>query len=163
MSPTRAISIAPVMKVTLQPDPNFEIVGPNGEEKELGRDMRESWRWFVKPRDGGNFQLIARVDILDAPNGKLIDGYSKRVNVNVRVGTWNGFLNAVGKAKSAGEIFSALFRSWETALISLAALLTALGTVIAGVRALGPKGRKRRAVKREKRADGKAERAKPRE
>lgn len=161
MGATRNLYIGSVMRVTLRPHSNFEILSANGVAKPLGRDRRESWQWEVKPKQReGEFTLFADVAILESMDAgaRVLEAYPRRVKVNVRVGTWDGFLNAVGKAKSVGEILSTLFRSWETALISLTALVVALGGLIVALRNLGPKGRERRTARREKRATKKAER-----
>lgn len=162
MAAIRPLEIGASMRVTLQPHWNFEILSPNGETKPLGPDESAAWQWQVRPKErGGPFVLFAKVEVLNLPGARpeILDDYSKRVPVNVQVGTWQGFLSAVRGANSLGELLGALFKTWETTLIALAALVAAVGGVVTAVRNLGPKARTRRAAKRQRRATKKAARA----
>jgi hypothetical protein len=156
---TSAIIIGSQMRVTLRPHWNFEIKSANGEVKPLGRDRRQSWSWQLLPKQAtGGHRLEAEVEVLDA-SGRAIEKFTRRVDVNVRVGTWQGLLNALGNARSLGDVLSALFKSWDSAVVSLTALIAALGGLFAAFRRLTPKGRQRSAARRAKRATKKAERA----
>lgn len=56
----------------------------------------------------------------------LLDRYTKRVEIPMKVGTWQGFLNAIGHAANLGEVLETLFRAWEKTLLALAALIGAV-------------------------------------
>ena len=162
MAATRPLEIGASMRVTLQPHWNFEILSPNGETKPLGPDESAAWQWQIRPKEkGGPFVLFAKVEVLNEPGAKpeILDDYSKRVPVNVQVGAGQGFVSAVREADTFGKLLSALFKTWETTLIALAALLAALAGVVTAVRNLGPKGHQRRADNRQRRATKKAARA----
>ncbi|HEX8258260.1 MAG TPA: hypothetical protein VF589_11560 [Allosphingosinicella sp.] len=143
MASVRPIAIGREMRVTLLPHWNFELLSPNGEKKPLGLDESATWQWQVRPKEqGGPFEILAEVQVFGPDrDGKatVLDTYTRRVAVQVHVGTWNGFLNALAKAKTLGELFQALFATWKSTLISLSALLAALGGVIVAVRTLGSK------------------------
>lgn len=158
-SPARVqdVNIGRCMRVTLEPNAHFDITGANGEIRRLSRDMgRASWRWTVMPTRAGKTGVSAKVEVLkrsgDTCTGEQYDEYTERVTVDVQIGWWDRFLVALGEAKGVGDVFSALFKSWETALIALAALITAFGGVVGAFRGLSPKGRERRATKKAERA-----------
>lgn len=133
----RRIEISPRMRVTLLPHPNFEIVSKDrSPEQSLGRDERASWAWDVTPlKEGGDFVLFAEVEVLDAA-GHALDSYKKRLPVAVQVDSWRGFLAMAEKAQTASDLLAAVFRSWETTLLAVVALLAALAGVAVGVRKL---------------------------
>ncbi|HEX8527352.1 hypothetical protein [Allosphingosinicella sp.] len=159
------VYIGRCMRVTLEPNNHFDITSANGEVKRLSRlSESASWRWSVIPtRPDKRVEVRAKVEVLklvgDKCTSEQFDEYTKNVEVTVQIGWLRRLLVGLGEAKGAGDVFAAFAKSWETAMIALAALITAFGGVIAAVRGLGPKGRQRRAVRREKRATKKAERA----
>jgi hypothetical protein len=158
------VNIGRCMRVTLEQNNHFDIKSPNGEVKRLSRDMgRASWRWSVLPTRPGTVEVRVKVEVLkrvgDSCTKDQFDEYTEHVSVAVQIGWWQKLLAGLGEARGVGDVFAALFKSWETALIALAALITALGGVVAAVRGLGSKGRERRAVRRDKRATKKTERA----
>jgi hypothetical protein len=138
----RQITLAARMKVQLLPDPNFEIVplDPPSGEQPIGLDRRASWIWDVTPKGTNDrpYRLTAIIRVLDEA-GRQIDSYPKYVTVTVRIGTWRGFINALQNARSAGDLVSAVSKSWETAILSITALVTALGGLFVAIRALRPK------------------------
>jgi len=123
-SPTEDIFIAPVMRVTLLPDPNFDISPQTPAEQRIGLDKRASWHWNVKPKErGGTFTLVARVQILD--DGEIVDDYTRRVDVRVTVGRRQRIAEEIGFLAKLGDQLAGLFGSWQKALAALAALITA--------------------------------------
>jgi hypothetical protein len=130
----RDVFIGRCMRVTLEPNPAVRIQGPNGVTTRLARDMdRASWSWSVIPLNPGSPTLRARVEILAQRerqcSDRILDQYTERVPVQIRISRWRGFLRALGEAKNFGDVLAALFSSWEGAVAALAALLTALGTL----------------------------------
>jgi hypothetical protein len=159
----RSIWMAPTMRVTLDPNPNFEIAPQNRDQEiqDLSPERTAAWFWNVKPLKPGKFTLVARVEALQrGPDGELIRGPDgkprtrvyppKTVEVQVKVGAGQGVMNAIENAKKVGEASEGLFSSWQKALIALAALITALGTVWAAVRKLQGKPIRPRRLRRKK-------------
>jgi hypothetical protein len=136
---SKGIFVAPLMRVTLEPDPNFEIRRQSPDVQETGGDLAASWQWSVKPLNGGNHALIARVEVLDKQSdGSLIasETYTRRLQVTVHVGTWQGFLNALKGAASFGDLLGTLFGSWGKTLTALTALIAAAAALWAAIRKL---------------------------
>jgi len=139
LTKSRAIYVAPLMRVTLLPDPDFEIRPQSPAVQETGADRAASWQWSVKPGRGGAHELIARVEVLDKqPDGGLLvaETYTRRVPVEVKVGTWKGFLNAIKGAASFGDLLATLFKSWEKTLLGLTALIAAAVGLWAAIKKL---------------------------
>ena len=136
---SRQIFVAPLMRVTLQPHPNFEIRPESPDVQETGADRTASWQWSVKPLAGGAQSLVARVEVLERQQDgtlRAADTYTRRVEVRVRVGTWRGFLNALREASNFGDVLATLFRSWEKTLLALTALIAAGVALWAAIRKL---------------------------
>ena len=136
---SKGIYVAPLMRVTLEPDPNFEIRRQSPDVQETGGDLAASWQWSVKPLNGGSHALIARVEVLEKqPDGSLIatETYTRRLAVTVHVGTWQGFLNALKGAASFGDLLATLFGSWGKTLTALTALIAAAVALWAAIRKL---------------------------
>jgi hypothetical protein len=136
---SRDIYVAPVMRVTLLPDPDFEIRRQSPETQETGTDRAASWQWMVKPLRGGAHELIAKVEVLQPqPDGTRvpIETYTRRLPVEVHVGTWQGFLNALKGAASFGDLLGTLFGSWGKTLTALTALIAAAVGLWAAIRKL---------------------------
>lgn len=134
----KAIFIAPRMRVALQQTPNFEVRPQSPDVLALGADRRTSWQWSVKPLAKGSHTLVARVEVLDERD-EVLDSYTRRVAVNVRVGTWRGFLNALREASTLGDVLGTLFRSWQKTLLALTALIGAAVGLSAAIRRLRSK------------------------
>jgi len=148
LTASRAIYVAPLMRVTLLPDPNFEIKAQSPATQPTGADRAASWQWSVRPLRGGSHALVALVEILERqPDGSLttVDNYKRRVPVKVRVGTWKGFLNALRNAAGLGDALGTLFRSWEKTLLALTALIAAAAALWAAIRKLKGGSEPRRA------------------
>jgi hypothetical protein len=155
------VNIGRCMRVTLEKSGLFDIVGPNGEIRRLAHDMgRASWSWTVLPKQAGRAEARAKVQVLKAAAGRCteeaMDEYTESVAMSITIGRWRSFLDALASASSAGDVFAALFKSWEGALVSLTALLAAISGLVVAIRKLGPKGRARRAARREGAASGRA-------
>ena len=136
---SKDIYVAPLMRVTLEPDPNFEIRRQSPDVQETGADRAASWQWSVKPLSGGSHALIARVEVLEKQaDGSLLatETYTRRLAVTVHVGTWQGFLNALKGAASFGDLLGTLFGSWGKTLTALTALIAAAVGLWAAIRKL---------------------------
>lgn len=157
------IWMAPTMRVTLDPHPDFDIKPQNAEQEiqQLSPDRTANWFWNIVPHKAGKFTLVARVQaVIVGPDGEPLRDAQRRprgrfypaqqVDVQVKVGAQQGVMNALENAKKVGEASEGLFSSWQKALVALAALITAAGGVWAAVRKLQgkpirPRGRKKAA------------------
>jgi hypothetical protein len=162
LGPSNVIYMAPWMRVTLPADdPNFQIMLQSPSVRNIGLDRTASWQWKVKPINAGKkLSLFATVEILErGPDGqpirrangdyKVLDDYTRQVDIRVRVGTWAGFLNAVRNAVSLGDLLGTLFRSWEKTLAALTALIAAAAALWAAIQKLR-KGDAARPAKRKR-------------
>jgi len=136
---SKEIYVAPVMRVTLLPDPDFEIRKQSPDIQETGADRAASWQWSIKPLNGGAHELIAKVEVLQKqPDGSYaqLETFTRRLAVTVHVGTWQGFLNAIKGAASFGDLLATLFGSWGKTLTALTALIAAAVGLWAAIRKL---------------------------
>jgi len=136
---SKAIFVAPLMRVTLLPDPDFEIKPQSDATQETGADRAASWQWLVKPLRGGSHALIAQVEVLERrPDASIVsvETYKRRLAIRVRVGTWQGFLNALKGAATFGDVLGTLFGSWGKTLTALTALIAAAVGLWAAIRKL---------------------------
>ena len=159
LTSSKAIFVAPLMRVTLLPDPDFEIKPQSDVTQETGTDRAASWQWMVKPLRGGSHALIAQVEVLERrPDGSTVSAetYKRRLAVKVRVGTWQGFLNALKGAATFGDVLGTLFGSWGKTLTSIAAMVTAVPTIWLAIQAWR-KRKKAKAADSEAKAEAKAE------
>lgn len=132
----RPIFVSKVMRVSLLPDPNFQIRPKSKALQETGADLAASWQWDVKPQAAGTHTLIAQVDVLKRkPDGtvEVFNRYSRRVSVRVGAGTLQETLDGIRSAESIGGALTALFKSWSKMLVALAVLIGACLTVIATI------------------------------
>jgi len=137
LTPSATVYVAPTMRVTLLPDPNFQFQPQSDPIQDTGLDRTATWQWKVKPLGGGNATLFARVEIGERrPDGSLTVSktYTRRVAVNVHVGTWKGFLNALKSAASLGDLIGTLVGSLGKTLTAIAAMVTAGPTVWLAIR-----------------------------
>ena len=145
----RAIYVGSTMRVSLLPDPSFDIKSKSDEQKETGVDRTASWQWDVRPRVTGNQKLIAQIIILARQPGghyDIYNRYTRRVAVSVGVGRLQGTLDEIGNAKSVGEALTSLLKSWTAVLLGLAALIGAWAAVKLAIR---NSKRRRRKLERE--------------
>lgn len=157
------IWMAPMMRVTLDSHPDFDLTPQNADQEiqQLSPDQSANWFWNVVPHKAGRFTLVARVQAVTVgPDGEPVRDAQGRlkgrfypaqpVDVRVRVDSRQGAINAIEGGTSIGEALGTMFGSWQKALIALAALITAAGGVWAAARKLKGKpirpGRRRRAA-----------------
>jgi len=137
LTPSATVYVAPTMRVTLLPDPNFQFQPQSDPIQDTGLDRTATWQWKVKPLTGGSSTLFARVEIGERErNGTLyvLKTYTRRVAVNVHVGTWKGFLNALKSAATLGDLIGTLVGSLGKTLTAIAAMVTAGPTVWLAIR-----------------------------
>ncbi|HEU0311520.1 MAG TPA: hypothetical protein VFR36_09915 [Sphingomicrobium sp.] len=139
--PSQAVYVGPMMRVTLLANRNFDIEAQTSALVRPGADNSASWLWNVSPKRDGTHSLQAQVEVLQLVDGKYVPVESKtrNVSVRVRVGTWQGFMNALQNAASLGDVLTTLFNSWGRTLAALAALIGAIFGVPLAIR----EGRKR--------------------
>jgi hypothetical protein len=137
LTPSATVYVAPTMRVTLLPDPNFQFQPQSDPIQDTGIDRTATWQWKVKPLGGGSDTLFARVEVGERrPDGSLTVSktYTRRVAVHVHVGTWKGFLNALKSAASVGDLIGTLVGSLGKTLTAIAAMVTAGPTVWLAIR-----------------------------
>jgi len=138
LTPTATVYVAPTMRVTLLPDPNFEFQPQSDAIQDTGADRTATWQWKVKPHNGGEATLYARVEVGDRkPDGSLavVKTYTRRVAVRVKVGTWKGFVGAIKSAASVGDVVGTLVGSIGKTITAIAAMITAGPTVWLAIQA----------------------------
>jgi len=135
----KPIYVAPVMRVTLLPNPDFDVQAKTSAIQVIGNDLASTWLWSVRPHKGGNEMLDALVEVGRMNGNQFVaaDSYTRHVPVRVKVGTWKGFLNALQNASTLGDAFATLFKSWDKTLIALTALIGAIGGLIVAIRKFG--------------------------
>jgi hypothetical protein len=164
LSPTATVYVAPTMRVTLLPDPNFQFQPQSDPIQDTGADRTATWQWKVKPLHGGDATLFARVEVGERrPDGSLgvAKTYTRRVGVHVTVGTWKGFVNALKSAASVGDVVGTLVGSIGKTVTSIAAIVTAGPTVWLAIQAWR-KRKKAKATEDEAKPEAEGE-AKPKE
>jgi len=152
LTPAGTVYVAPTMRVTLLPDPNFTFQPQSDPIQDTGMDHTATWQWKVKPLGGGDATLFARVEIGERrADGTLAVAktYTRRVAVHVEVGTWKGFLNALRSAATLGELLGTLVGSLGKTMAAIAAMITAAPTIWLALRSW----RRRKAAKAEAKAD----------
>lgn len=139
-----AVYVAKAMKVTLLPNPSFEIKPATEARQTTGLDKTATWLWNVKPLDDRNQTLEAEIEIFalndDDSFGRRLERYTRKVEVEVRVGKMQRFSEAVDDGTTIAEKLSKLFGSWQKAVGALVALLGAIGVLAwrLGLRKLKP-------------------------
>ena len=126
------VYISRTMRVTLLPNPNFEMQPTTPAVQDSGRDRTASWQWNLKPLQDGMHRLSARVEAgRERPDGSFDawDSRTRQVSIRVKIGTWEGFVRAIGRATTAGNLVATLFASWEKTVTALGALIIALGAL----------------------------------
>jgi len=137
LTPAATVYVAPTMRVSLLPDPNFQFQPQSDPIQDTGQDRTATWQWKVKPLSGGAATLFARVEVGERErNGTLtvVKTFTRRVAVHVHVGTWKGFLNALKSAASLGDLIGTLVGSLGKTLTAIAAMVTAGPTVWLAIR-----------------------------
>ena len=135
----KPIYVAPVMRVTLLPNPDFDVQPKTSAVQVIGNDLASTWLWSVRPHKGGNATLDALVEVGRMEGNQFVasDSYTRHVPVRVKVGTWKGFLAALQNASTLGDALSTLFNSWGKTLIALTALIGAVGGLVLAIRKRG--------------------------
>ena len=131
------VDISPTMRVILLPNPNFKVHHTTPAVQDIGRDRAHMWQWNLKPLHDGIHKLSARVE----SGGKRSDGSfqawdspTRQVSIRVKIGPWDGFVRAVTRASTAGDLLATLFASWEKTVTALIALIIALGALRLAIR-----------------------------
>jgi len=143
------VYVAPAMRVTLKDDPTFEIRPKSDAVVITGPDKSATWLWNVKPLTGGERSLYATVEVLQRnPDGSLkknADGSyvasmpkTRSASVEVKIGTWRGFMIALQNAASLGDVLTTLFAAWQKTLLTLAALILAGWGVVRAIKGRAP-------------------------
>jgi hypothetical protein len=128
----KSIFVARLMRVTLNPNPAFEIRASNAAEQDTGLDGAATWLWEVRPKEGGTYELTATVEVLGVkPNGRRVtlDTYARPVTLTVKVGSVQRAVGAIDDATKIGDSVTGMFGSWGKAAAAFGALLAALGTL----------------------------------
>ena len=142
MAESQSVYVAPMMRVTLLPNPNFETTAASRAEQPTGADRSATWQWNIVPKRDGTHTLSATVEVLrQNPDGgyTTIESKTRHVELDVEVGTWQGFMTALQNAASLADVTTTLFNSWGKTLAALAALIAAIFGVPIAIR----EGRKR--------------------
>jgi hypothetical protein len=130
------VFIAAQMRVTLSSDPNVRITAQSKDVQPTGLDKSATWQWNVMPLTSGEHELSAQVDPLDS-KGNARDSYTRYVTVHATATIGQRAKQSAESATTAGDIVAKLMRSWEGALLALAALIGALFLVIRTVKNRG--------------------------
>lgn len=129
---SQQVYISQTMRVTLLPNPNFEMQPTTPAVQDTGRDRTETWQWNLRPLHDGMHKLSVRVEAGKKRPGRGFDAWDSRtrqVSIRVKIGTWEGFVRAIGRATTAGNLLATLFASWEKTVTALVALIIALSAL----------------------------------
>ncbi len=128
-----SVYVAKAMKVTLLPNPSFEIKPATEARQTTGMDKTATWLWNVKPIDDRSRALEAEIEIFalndDDSFGRRLERYTRKVEVEVRVGRMQAFSEAVDDGTTIADKLSKLFGSWQKTVGALVALLGAIGVL----------------------------------
>ena len=126
-----SVYVAKAMKVTLLPNPSFEIKPATEAKQTTGMDKTATWLWNVKPLDDRSRALEAEIEIFalndDDSFGRRLERYTRKVQVEVRVGKMQRFSEAVDDGTTVADKLSKLFGSWQKTVGALVALIGAVG------------------------------------
>lgn len=142
LATSHMVYVAPVMRVTLLPNTNFDTKAVTSADQRTGPDKSATWQWNILPKRDGEHTLSALVEVRQQnPDGSYttIESKNRHVSLEVEVGTWQGFMTALQNAASLGDVLTTLFNSWGKTLGALAALIAAIFGVPIAIR----EGRKR--------------------
>lgn len=137
MAASQTVYVAPVMRVTLLPNPNFDTEAETSAVQRTGLDRSATWQWNIVPRRDGEQRISALVEVLQPnPDGSYttLESKNRHVSLEVEVGTWQGFMTALQNAASLGDVLTTLFNSWGKSLGALAALIAAIFGVPIAIR-----------------------------
>ena len=147
LTEVQEIWLAPTIRVTLLSHPYFKFKPVTSDVQDLGFDRTANWKWQVMPLTDGRHRLQALVEVLvlgpdrqpmKNPDGtfRTQDKFDRYVDIEVEVGTWRGFLNAINNASDLGDKLGTMIRSWDKTLIALIGLIGTIGALVAAVRKL---------------------------
>lgn len=137
LAPSETVYVAPLMRVTLLANPNFDSHAETKAVLPTGADRSATWQWNIVPKRDGKHRLSALVEVLRAnPDGSYttVESKNRHVSVEVEVGTWQGFMTALQNAASLGDVTTTLFNSWGKTFAALAALIGAIFGVPIAIR-----------------------------
>lgn len=132
LSEPAAVFVAKAMSVRLSPNPSFAIK-PTSDFKQLTGTMGKTatWSWQVKPIDDRSKELVAEIEVFalnaDKSFGAKIDGYAKRLPVEVNVSAADRTHEKIKVATELGNDLTGLFGTWQKTIGALVALLGAIG------------------------------------
>jgi len=131
LEPTKAIYVGKAMRVTLRPNPSFEIT-PTTEAMQLTLTNKSAtWVWNVKPLNTHNRKLEAYIEVFalkdDDSIGKRIDDYPRDVTIEVEMDSAQRISKFADDGTIVADSFTKLFGSWQKTIGALVALLGAIG------------------------------------
>ena len=131
LTATTAVYVAKAMRVTLLANPSFEIKATTKPEQTTGFDKTATWLWDVKPLDDRTRALEAEIEIFELNDddsfGRRLERYTRKVEVQVRVGGMTRAIGAIDDASTIGDKLTKLFGTWQKTIAALVALLGAIG------------------------------------
>ena len=136
LATSAAVYVGDTMRVTLLPNRNFDFEPTTPARRRTGIDKSGSWSWNVSPKRDGTHSLEAKVEVLRLVNGRysVVDEKTRNVSIKVKVGTWQGLMNALKNAASLGDVLATLFNSWRGAFAALSALALAVWGAYGAIR-----------------------------
>ena len=136
LATSETVFVGDIMQVTLLPNRNFDIEPKTSARTRTGIDKSASWSWNVSPKRDGSHSLEAKIEVLRLVNGKyeVVDEKTRNVAIKVKVGTWQGLMNALTNAASLGDVLTTLFNSWRGTFAALTALAVAAWGAWAAIR-----------------------------
>lgn len=114
--------------------PNFTVAPMSPEIQSVAEGFYTEWRWQVKATKAGEHALTATLYAVIGESQHSIDSYRTVVKVNVKPKTWADFL--AGSSENAERIAEGGSK--------MAAFLTAIGTLFAGIAGWWYRQRRRR-------------------
>lgn len=134
LTASTAVYVAKAMRVTLIPNPSFEIKAATRADQTTGLDKTATWLWNVKPLNDEANALEAEIEIFalndDDSFGRRLENYTRKVEVEVRVGGMTRAIGAIDDASTIGNKLTALFNNWQKTVAALVALLGAIGLLL---------------------------------
>lgn len=134
LTPTTAIYVGKAMRVTLLPNPSFEIKAASEAKQVTMIDKTATWLWNVKPLDNRSKVLEAEIEIFalndDDSFGRRLERYVRKVKVEVQVTKMQRFGEAVDGGTTVADKLSKLFGSWQKTIGALVALVGAVGLLL---------------------------------
>ena len=131
LTQSTAVYVAKAMRVTLLPNPSFQIKPASEAKQTTDMDKTATWLWNVKPLNDQSKALEAEIEIFalndDDSFGRRLERYTRKVEVEINVGKMQRFSEAVDDSTTIADKLSKLFGSWQKTVGALVALLGAVG------------------------------------